>query len=1048
MFTSIIHLLTINWNDVCNGEYNQVILQPVKMNESKNMIKQKITLLLLAAVFSLPAFAQPTHNINDPEKKFKDAKELFVKEQFALAYPLFAELKAQYPANTASDHAYINDDVNYYYIVCQLKLQQPIAEQEARHYINVVSNEPRRQLLSYHLAKYYFLKDDFSNSIKYYERAGLENLSNDQIADAKFEKAYGYFNLKQFAEAKPLFDEVHQMKESKYFIPANYYYGFISYYDRNYNEAMKAFKMVETYDEYKGVVPYYIAEILYFRGQKDEALNYGESVLARPGILFYQKEMKLLIGQIYFEKKNYQRALPLLEAYVNNSDKVTKEIMYELSYCYYDANRLDKAIEGFKQLSTEKDSMGQNSMYLLGDCYLRTNQKANARNAFQYSAYNSSNKIQQQISRFNYAKLSYELGFQDIALNEMKKYLNDYPGSEYDTEAKEILVSLLTNTSNYADALKLYESFDRPTTSMQKVYPRILYGRAVEQMNDQQVKSADALFTKVLSLPASAVTPYANFWKGEIAYRNSEYDNVIKYMTLYLQANVPALGEANRNTANYDVGYSWFQKENYSKALSFFEQVTKTVGVTSSAMEQDAYVRSADSYFMNSDFTRANSMYENVISNALPQSDYAMFQKSLIAGVKSSSNKINTLNRLLKQYPQSTLVPEVNMEIAQTYIADEKFLSAVPFLTNVINSPAAGGLKPRAYLKLGLVYYNVDKYDDALSNYSTLVQKYPQSLEADEATDIMKNIYVEIGKPNEYIEMMRRSGKAISVNEADSLTYTAAGLKYNANDCNAAIAGFKNYLSKFPNGAYVLEANYFSSECYNAAKDFQNALVGYEYVNSRGLNRFFEKATLEAARISYFELKDYSKAKKYFESLTAGAVNQDNQLEALRGLVRVYYQLKEYGQANDAAKNLLTKKGISTDDKSIAFLVLGKSQQVNSDCAAAINSFKSAAAINKTAWGAEARYEIANCQFSMNNLTTAEKSALAVIKETGSYDTWVTKSYILLGDIFMQQKDFFNAKATYESVAKNSVIPELKTEAQRKLDKAIEEERAVSKVNK
>ena len=1016
------------------------------MKEPTTMIRQKITLLLFAAVFSFSAFAQPTHAITDPEKNFKDAKELFVKEQFALAYPLFAALKAENPDNTISNHTYINDDVNYYYIVCQLKLQQPVAVQDARHYISVVSNEPRRQLLSYHLAKYYFIKEDFSNAINYYERAGLDNLSNDEIADAKFEKAYCYFNLKQFPEAKPLFDEIHQLPDNKYFIPANYYYGFISYYEKNYNEALKAFKLVETKEEYKGVVPYYIAEIYYFQGKKEEALRYGESVLGRAGTLFYQKEMNLLIGQLYFEKKNYKKALPLLEAYVNSSAQVTKEVMYELSYCYYDANKLDKAIEGFKQLSTEKDSMGQNSMYLLGDCYLRTNQKANARNAFQYSAYNNSNKLQQQISRFNYAKLSYELGYQDIALNEMKKYLADYPNSEYDIEAKEILVSLLANTNNFADALQLYESFDRPTPSMQKVYPRILYGRAVELVNDQQIKSADDLLTKVLALPASSVTPYANFWKGEIAYRNNEYDNAIKYLSFYTLANVPAQGEANRNTANYDLGYSWFQKENYTKALGYFEQITKLVTVTSPAMEQDAYVRSADAYFMNSDFTKANAMYDNVVNNALPQSDYAMFQKAMIAGVKNSANKINTLNTLLKQYPKSNLVADVNMEIAQTYIADEKFLSAVPYLTNILNDAEAGGLKPRAYLKLGLVYYNTDKYDEALANYQTLVQKYPQSSEADEATDIMKNIYVEIGKPNDYVEMMRRAGKNISVNEADSLTYTSAALKYNANDCNAALAGYKNYLSRYPDGAYVLEANYFSSECYNAAKDFENALVGYDYVNSKGLNRFFEKATLEAARITYFELKDYSKAKKYFESLTSGSVNQDNQLEALRGLVRCYYQLKDYAQANAAAKNLLTKKGISTDDKSVAFLVLGKSQQVNNDCAAAIASFKSCAAINKAAWGAEARYEIANCQFSMRSFAVAEKSALAVIKETGSYDIWVTKSYILLGDIFMQQKDYFNAKATYESVAKNSVIPELKNEAQQKLDKAIAEEKAVSKV--
>jgi tetratricopeptide (TPR) repeat protein len=1017
------------------------------MTDPLNMMKQKIITLFFAAALSFPAFAQPTHAITDPEKKYKEAKAFFVNEQYALAYPVLKELQARYPDNSGGDHAYLTEDVNYYYTVCGLKLKLPIAEEEAKQYVDVVSNEPRRQLMSYHLAKYYFLNDNFSNALQYYERAGLDNLSNAEMADAKFEKAYSYFNLKQFAEAKPLFNEIQQLPDNKYYIPANYYYGFISYYDKQYNEALKSFKLVETQEEYKGVVPYYIAEIYYFQGKKDEALRYGESVLSRGGSLFYQKEMNLLMGQLYFEKKQYDKALPLLEAYVNSSDKVSKEILYELSYCYYEAKQLEKAIEGFKQLSNEKDSMGQNSMYLLGDCYLRTNQKANARTAFQYCAYNSSNKLQQQISRFNYAKLSYELGYQDIALSEMKKYLNDYPNSDYDTEAREILVSLLANTNNFADALQLYESFPQPTASMKKVYPRILYGRAVELINDQQVGRADELLNKVLQLPASTVTPYANFWKGEIAYRDKKYDAAIKYLTLFQQANVPSQGEANPQTAKYDLGYSWLQKENYKQALSYFEQVATKVTVTSSAIEQDAYVRSADCYFMLRDYAKANAMYDNVIANALPQSDYAMFQKSMIAGVKSSADKIKTLNALTRQYPQSGMVPDVNMEIADTYIANEKFSDAIPYLDKLLADPASGRLKPQVYLKLGLSYYNINNNKKALDNYQVLIEQYPQSAEADAAMDIMKNIYVEEGKPNEYVDLMRKSGKSISVSEADSLTYTSAELKYNAGDCATAINSFGDYLSRYPNGAYALEANYYRSECYLKNKDWQNALTGYGYVNGKGASRYFERATLQAATINYFELKNYAEAKKYFESLNSLAVNQDNQLEALRGLVRSYYQLKDYGQANDAAKNLLTKKGISTDDKSVAFLVLGKSQQLANDCASAINSFKSCAAINKSAWGAEARYEIANCQFTMNNLAAAEKAAMAVIKETGSYDNWVTKSYILLGDVFMKQKDYFNAKATYESVAKNSVIPELKSEAQQKLDAAIAEEKTVSKVN-
>jgi hypothetical protein len=44
----------------------------------------------------------------------------------------------------------------------------------------------------------------------------------------------------------------------------------------------------------------------------------------------------------------------------------------------------------------------------------------------------------------------------------------------------------------------------------------------------------------------------------------------------------------------------------------------------------------------------------------------------------------------------------------------------------------------------------------------------------------------------------------------------------------------------------------------------------------------------------------------------------------------------------------------------------------------------------------------------------------------GSYDLWVTKSYLLLGDIYVQQKDLFNAEATYKSIVENATIPELK----------------------
>ncbi len=1005
----------------------------------------RLFLPLAFFVLSLSCFSQPNYNVTDPEKNFKEAKDYFIKGEYSLAYPLLKPLKDKYPDNTQSSHAYLNQDIDYYYIVCGLKLNQSVAEDAAQRFIDAANNEARQQIMSYNLAKYYFIKNDFARAVVYYERAGYDNLSNEEIADAKFELAYSYFNLKQFDKAKPLFNEIHQLPDNKYYYDANYYYGFISFQQKDYAEALGGFKKVENIEKYQGLVPYYIADIYYAQGNKDEALRYGEQALTRNDV-YYRKDLNLLIGQIYFEKKQFAKALPLLEAYVNNADKVSKEVMYELSYSYYDGNQVEKAIEGFKQLSNEKDSLGQNSMYLLGDLYLRTNQKVNARNAFLYSANNSSNRKQQEISRFNYAKLSYELGYQDVALSEMNKFLDLYPTSTYADEAKEILINLLANTNNYSDAITMYQSFDKPTPSMQKVYPKLLFGKATEYINDGKITQADDLLSKIIRDPNSGnVLPFANFWKAEVSYKLGRYDEAIRYMNAYLEQG-GYQGEANPDAAKYVLGYAYLATENYPLALANFKDISSSLSSQSTSLAQDAYVRAADANFMQKNYSAAKTMYQNVIDKGFPQSDYALYQIALISGINNPTEKIKTFNALIQRYPQSDLVAESNMQIANAYMAQEKFRDAIPYLNKILEMKDASGQYPKVYLKLGLSNYNLNENNEALKYYQKLVSLYPQSAEADEAMDNMKNIYVELGRPNEYVDFAKKSGKVISISEADSLSFASAELRYNNNDCATAITGLSDYLSKYPQGAYVLEANFYRSECYSKNKDWKNAAQGYENVVDLGSNKYAERAALAAARAYYFELQDYAKAKIYFTKLKELATTPENELEALRGLVRSYYQTKDFTQANNTAKELLTKKGLSSDDKAIANLVLGKSLQADNKCEEAIAAFKQVAAINKSAWGAEARYEIANCYFTLNDLSAGEKAGMEVIKVTASYDYWVAKAYILLGDIYLKEKDYFNAKATYQSVSDNSTIPELKKEAGEKLSRAISEEQENSKV--
>ena len=1007
------------------------------------------SLLVIATFLSISVFSQQTRFYSDTDDKFKEAKEYFQKEQYSLAYPLFKELKQSVRETDKANTAITVQEIDYYTTVCALKQGEGRAESEAQQYIDVEKNTARTQMMSYHLGEYYFAQQKFTEAATQYEQTNIANLSNREIADMKFHQGYSYFTLQQFEKAKSAFNSIRTIKDDPNYKDANYYYGFLAFRDRQYNEALEAFKIVENEKSYGTVVPYYIAQIYYIQGKKDEAITYIQTKLqSGSSSQYYDLELKQLIGHAYFEKKEYAKALPYLEDYVSRSKKVRREDLYELSYCYYQGNKLAKAIDGFKQLSGKDDSLSQHAMYLLGDAYLKTGQKSNARNAFLFCSSNSSNTEQKEISKYQYAKLSYELGYQDEALNSLSTFLADYPNSTYNTEAKELMIDVLANTNNFKDAQAMLEGLTKPSENAKRLYPRILYGRATELINDGRLAEADALLDKALADPNNkSVLPLLNFWKGELAYRNNKLDDAIKYYHEYEKGGSPTSGEANATNVRYNLGYSYLRKENYPVALTYFEPLGRNPSLSSNSFTQDAYIRTADCYFMQKDYARAKTMYDNVVKLSWPAEDYATFQNAMLAGVKSPKDKITLMNTMIRKFPTSSLVTDANMEIANTYMSDEKFSEAIPYLSTVAKTSGNACLVPQAILKMGTAYYNLNNNAEALKQFKILIDKYPSSPEAEDALDNVKTIYIEDGKPDEYASFMRDAGRPLSVSTEDSLTYAAAEKRYDDQDIAGALTGFNNYLQKFPDGVYALDANFNKAEIYNSKKDWNNALIGYDAVAANAPNKYAERSVLTAARINFFELKNYARAETYYTQLKQITASQENKLEAMRGLLRCQYQQQKWTEAVENAKELTESKGSSADDKTLANMAIAKSYQVAGQYDLAITNFKSVVQLNKAALAAEARYEIANCWYQVNKLTEAEKAAFETVNKSGSYDYWITKAYILLGDIYFRQKDYFNAKATFQSVVDNTINTELKSEAQTKLNQATEEEGKSSKVN-
>ncbi len=992
------------------------------------------------------AIGQATFPVTDPYQQFFEARQWFNEGNYGLSYPVFKELDRKMASGEITERQLQQDEVRFYTIACELMQGNIAAERHAAAYLEGNNTPVYKAELGYYSGMYYFGKEQFDKASDAFGKTNADILAESHKTRMQFAYGYSLLTQRRFKEAKPLLNEARLKPGSGNFIDANYYYGLLAYNDGEYSEAIRCFEIAGNAPIYQPLAPYYNASIQYALGNKEKGLELAEKAL-KQGNQFYDKELNQLIGHAYFEKGDYIKATPYLENYVNSAIKVKREDLYELAFCYYQQKNWKKSIEMFRPLSDGKDSLSQHAMYLLGDAYLKTNDKANAKTAFRFCAANTSNPVIREQSLFNDGKLSHDLGFDAEATQILKQFINEYPKSEHAAEARDLLVASLSNTSNYKEALTLYEGLPNKGPAGQRVYPRLLYNRAQEEINDRRLEEAEKLLDKAIKAPYNEeVLPLAKFWKGELAFFKKEYNDAVKYMGEYLARPVVA-GETNTANAKYTIAYSHLLSGQYGLAEKGFEGLINAREFSPSQVE-DVKMRYADACYMQKNFSRAKPVYSEAADHKSDFADYATYQLGMIAGAENKAQqKISLLQGVDKNFPSSLLAPVANLEIANTLLGEEKYRDALPWLTKVLSAKGGDNLKPEALLKQGLAYYNLENSNEALNSFKLLLGRYGDSPEAEEAIDNVRSIFIEQGKPNDFIAFMKGSGRDLDKNTADSLSFVAAELQLGEGKKDQALKGLLAYLNDYPEGRYAVQANWYTAELYRDRKDLKNAIPFYEKLVSLAPNKHAEASMLQAARYYYFEQKNYSRATEFYNALADNASNQDNKVEALRGLVRCHYYTGAYEAATRYASELLGQRGIGTDDKIFSNLVLGKNAQQQGNFSEAIRYFKEVANLNKAEYGAEARFEIAASLFNQQKWEEAENAAFETIKKSGSYVVWVTRSYLLLGDIYHKQKDYFNAKATYKSVAENAQIEALKDEAYRKLTVVEKEEKEQSKIS-
>jgi tetratricopeptide (TPR) repeat protein len=985
---------------------------------------------LLFLLFPVNCVAQDVLMQQKAARLFKTGEELMAQGQFAAASENFNEYLLLSPQTGTQRH-----DAEYYRSICSLNLYHTDAEKQLLDFIDSNPSNPKASVAYVELANFFYTEKNYKKASTYFAKTDFGALTSPQQSEAHFRWGYSLFSQKFLKEALEQFNFI-KTQGGQYGAASSYYAGFAEYSQGDNPNAIGDLKRAETAEAYAGIVPYVIASVYYKQREFDALISYAASVSARNDLV-NAEDIALLVAESYYKKADYKNALTGYDKYLPGKEETAnKSILLRAGYSAFMLGQDAKALTYLTNSFADVDSVGFYSSYYLGQLYLKTNQKPMALTAFDIARKFKADPKLVEESEFQFAKISYDLGKPDQAINEFEKILKFFPATIHSVEIKELLSQAYVNANNYNKAIDYIESLPSRTPAVERAYQKATMLKGMEFFNKDDYAQAIQYFEKSLQHSVDKdYTTEASFWCGEAYSVSKAYVQAAKnYLRVIEEGDDPSL----KLKARYGLGYAYFNLKQYDQALfSFKEFVSKSL--SNQPNLADGTLRLADCYYLAKSYDDALTYYRRAIAIRSSDNDYAHFQSGILYGILRKYPEAKTeLSLVIRDYKTSSFVDEAKFQLAQQEFEQGHYDLAVNGYSALIPPNPVSRFTPYAYVRRAAADYNLKEYNKTAEDYITVLENYgnhPASKDVLLPLQEALNLTSRAGEFSKYLALYKTLNP--DAKGIETVEFEAAKNLYFNQDYVNAIKGFDNYINAYPQSIQLAEAKYYEAESYYRLKDFAKALALYGDLTA---NRNFDLSNKVEARVAELEFKQghYDKSVLYFQALAKEAVNKKEQYNAWSGLMESYYFLNRYDSVEKYAKIILEKGSVNAGTQNKATLFLGKAAMGKGDFETAKDELLNTINAAQDENGAEAKYLLAEIFYTTKDYKQCYETLLGLNTDFPSYTDWVGRSYLLMADYFLAIGDSYQTKATLQSLIDNFPLDEVKKKATEKL-KNIEE---------
>jgi len=995
------------------------------------MNKEKLVTLLFLVIFLFSAKAQVSVDQHQPKSLYDNGLFLLTKKNYSGARAYFDQYL------DSGDKTY-RVEASYYDAICALKLYHLDGEKLIQDFINDYPNSPQSALAYAEMGEYFFQDRNYKRAIFYLAKVDQKAISEEKRGEIQYKLGYSYFAVKNFDKALVEFNKVKRSR-SKFKPAAHYYAAFVEYDNKDYETALQDYKTIEKDKAFASSVPYMITSIYYKSNDYKSVIEYTKPIIDSKRRVQQRGQMAILLAEAYYSENKFADSYYYFSL-AEKSEKFTAQSIYHFGVAAARSDNNSRAIKLLQSIAGQRNLVGSMASYDLGKLYLEEDNNEYAFTAFKSVADNKYAGSLKENASFTAGVLAYKLGRYSECISILTDHAEEYPEGQYDEKINDVLAPAFLNTRNYKPALDYIEGLENRSQTVLRAYQQATYYYGIEFYNDRKFSEAIRYFLK--SLEHQYVDTYsqkANLWLGEAYSIGRRYEEALPYYNTAV-----AFGKIDDGNdyllASFGRGYAFYNQARYAEALVDFKRFVDQAD-EKSGHYGDALVRLADCYYAAKDYETALGYFGRATRSNVIEKDYAYYQAGVIYGIQGNlARALDYLNRVINVYTTSAFFDDALFEKGLILVKNEKYQEALSSFNKLINDKPRSPYVAFALERSAVANFNLGNNVETVRLYQEFIEKYPNNPGVSDALIGLQESMRLVGREAEFEGLLADfRQKNPDVGGLEKVEFESLKSLYNNQEYEKAARGFKGFLTAYPNDFNTNEIRYLLAEALYRINKPDSALTLYKALYKEGGEARIHSITERIADIE-FETGNWPEANNYYRHLAEFALSNNQKLRAWKGLMNGYFALAKYDSALIYIDYFLENGGSRTDfiveanlKKGLIYLNMGQFDN-------ALLSLEKTTQLSKDKNGAEAQYYIGLILYQQGDYKSSNEALYAIPEQYGMYTEWLDKGFLLVAENFIAQKEYFQAKATLQSIIDNSADPNTVQKATQRYDWVEDEE--------